>query len=76
MAALRGYASAVSNETEAWIGSLQPDDLERSIDLGALGFGQQTIAWVLSAGVIGHIQAHWGEICALKGLSGGRGFPV
>jgi hypothetical protein len=74
--ALREYARAVADETNAWIASLTPQDLERPLDLSTIGFGQQTVAWVLSAGVIGHIQSHWGEICALKGLQGGKGFPV
>ncbi len=73
---VRDYASAVAGATDVWLRSLAPQDLERKIDLSAFGFGEQTMAWVLSAGVVGHVQSHWGEICALKGLQGGKGFPV
>jgi hypothetical protein len=76
LGAFREYAGAVAAESDAWLASLSPDALERSVDLSSFGFGQRTIAWVLGAGVIGHIQSHWGEICALKGVDGGKGFPV
>ncbi len=73
--ALREYARAVAAQTDAWMAALSPSDLETSVDLSSFGFGTQTVAWVHSAGLISHVQSHWGEICALKGLSGGAGFP-
>lgn len=74
--AMRPYAGAVAAETDAWIAGLTAADLEREIDFSEAGFGHVTLAWALGAGVIGHVTSHWGEICALKGLRGGRGFPV
>lgn len=74
--AVRPYAQAVAQGTDAWLASLSPSDLERQIDFSAAGFGQVSLAWILGAGVLGHVTSHWGEICALKGLHGGKGFPV
>lgn len=72
---LRAYAAAVAAETDAYIASLTPADLNRTVDLTAFGFGQRTEGWVLGAGVLGHVLSHWGEICALNGVHGGQGFP-
>jgi len=73
--AVRRYGVAVGSATDAYIASLTPDDLDATIDLSAFGFGQQTRGWVLGAGVLGHVLSHWGEICALTGVLGGKGFP-
>lgn len=72
---LRQYAAAVAGATDAWLQTLRPADLDREIDLSSFGLGERTLGWVIGAGVIGHVQSHWGEICALKGLHGGKGFP-
>jgi hypothetical protein len=74
--ALRAYGNAVHEATDQYLAGLSDDDLNRPLDLSAAGFGEQTLAWVLSAGLIGHVLSHWGEIVCLKGLQGGRGFPV
>ncbi|MEX0749790.1 MAG: DinB family protein [Dehalococcoidia bacterium] len=74
--AVRPYARAVADETDAWLASLAPADLERDIDFSEAGFGHVTLAWTLGSGVLGHVTSHWGEICALKGLRGGKGFPL
>jgi hypothetical protein len=74
--ALHAYAEAVAADTDAYVAALTPDDLDRNIDLSSFGFDERSLGWVLSAAVVGHIQSHWGEICALNGLAGGRGFPV
>ncbi|MBI5289180.1 MAG: DinB family protein [Chloroflexi bacterium] len=72
---LRSYAAAVGEATDAFVGSLTPGDLDRAVDLSPFGFGERTLGWVLGAGVLGHVLSHWGEICALNGAHGGRGFP-
>lgn len=76
LAALRSYGEAVFAATDDYLASLTDPDLERSIDLSGVGFGRQSLAWVLSNGVLGHRLSHWGEICCLKGLQGAKGFPV
>lgn len=75
MPAFRQYAAAVAESTEQYVTSLTPADLDKAIDLSAFGFGEQSLGWVLGAGVLAHVLSHWGEICALNGLHGGRGFP-
>lgn len=74
--AVREYARAVYAASDAYLAGLKDADLERKLDLSAVGLGEQTLGWVLGAGVVGHVQAHWGEICCLKGIQGGQGFPV
>lgn len=74
--AFRDYARAVYAASDAYLAGLKDADLERRLDLSQVGLGEQTLGWVLGAGVVGHVQAHWGEICCLKGLQGGKGFPI
>ena len=74
--ALRDYASAVHLAAEGYLAGLGDQDLDRHIDLTAEGFGEQSLVWLLSAGMVGHVFAHWGEIACLKGLQGHRGLPV
>ena len=76
LAQLREYGGAVAAATDEWLATLAPEDLDRMIDLSAFGFGERSLAWVLGGAVIGHTQAHWGEISALRGLHGAKGFPV
>ncbi len=70
--AAREYASAVRQAAEVWLGSLAPEDLDRELDtpMGALALGQ-----MLESFVIWHISAHCGEISALKGCQGAKGYP-
>ena len=70
--AMYDYAQAVSNAVESWLGSLTPDDLERQIDTP---IGELSLAQVLETFVVWHISAHCGEISALKGCQGSRGYP-
>jgi DinB superfamily len=74
--ALDRYAAAVARSTDEFIASLSPDDLDRMIDLSTFGFGQRPLGWVLGAGVLGHVLSHWGEVSALKGMQGRKGFPL
>jgi hypothetical protein len=75
MPVLQRYAESVASSTDNYIATLRDGELDRSVDLSSLGFGQQSLAWVLGAGVLGHVLSHWGEICALNGLRGRQGFP-
>jgi hypothetical protein len=70
--ALHEYAQAVAEAAQGWLASLMPADLERKIDtpIGELELGQ-----MLETFVIWHINAHCGEISALKGCQGARGYP-
>lgn len=72
IAALHAYTKAVADATQAWLISLAPDDLERELEtpIGRLNVGQ-----MLETFVIWHINAHCGEISALKGCQGAKGYP-
>ena len=76
LAALQQYAQAVYAGSDQYLASLTDDALSRPIDLSAFGLGQQTLAWVLNNGVIGHARDHCGEVSCLKGLQGARGYPL
>jgi hypothetical protein len=70
----RTYAQAVYANSEAMLASVTEDDLARPLDLTALGLGNQTVGFLLGA-VIGNVFAHCGEISAIKGVQGLKGYP-
>ncbi|MCX7856033.1 MAG: DinB family protein [Anaerolineae bacterium] len=72
LAALHAYTGAVAEAIQGWLASLALEDLGRELDtpIGKLNIGQ-----VLETFVIWHINAHCGEISALKGCLGVRGYP-
>jgi hypothetical protein len=75
LAALRQYGQVVIADTEAYLDGLTADDLDRTIDLSAFGLGEPTVGWILNALVAGHLNNMAGEISALKGVQGARGYP-
>jgi hypothetical protein len=70
---LQEYAAAVFAQTDEYVQWLSDAELERVVDLGA--WGKQTVAEMLSSMVIGHIYSLTGEISALKGVQGAKGYP-
>ena len=72
IAALHAYTGAVAGAIQAWLASLTPEDLERKLEtpIGKLNVGQ-----TLEVFVIWHVNAHCGEISALKGCQGVQGYP-
>jgi DinB superfamily len=75
LAAVRDYGQSVFESTENYVGGLSDEDLDRPIDLSALGFGQPALSWAISNAVISHRLVHWGEIACLKGMQGQKGLP-
>jgi len=75
LAALRGYAEAVYEDTDGYFATLSDGELEREIDLTAMGFGRPGAAWVI-ANMLQNVALHCGEIAVLKGLQGDSGYPV
>jgi hypothetical protein len=73
--AIREYAKAVYANSDEYLSSLSPDDLDTPLDLSGAGIGQVTIGWVLSRLVVGHVDNIAGEISCLKGLQGLQGYP-
>lgn len=70
--ALHEYTRAVAADLDAWLGALTPADLDRAIHTP---IGDYCLALALDTFVIWHINAHCGEISALKGCLGARGYP-
>lgn len=76
LGALRQYARAVYAATDAYVASLSNKNLERVIDLSAMGQGQQTVAWMIGTALVSNLATHTGEISLIKGLRGARGYPM
>jgi hypothetical protein len=70
--ALHEYAHAVTEAIQGWLATLTPEDLERKMETP---IGELTLGQMLETFVIWHINAHCGEISALKGCQGVRGYP-
>lgn len=75
LAALRAYKNTVLADTEAYLDSLSDSDLDREVDLSSVGLGHKNVGWMLNALVAGHLHNMAGEISALKGVQGLRGYP-
>jgi hypothetical protein len=71
---LHRYAQAVYAATDSYLASLSDEDLNRPLDLSAIGLGQQTVGSFLSI-LVFNIHTHTGEIACLKGLQGLQGYP-
>jgi uncharacterized damage-inducible protein DinB len=69
---LHAYAGQVRRTAQNWLSSLTPQDLERKTRTTA---GEINEGQALELFVIWHISAHCGEISALKGCQGLKGYP-
>lgn len=72
---LREYSKAVYASTDAYLGSLTPADLDRTVDMSAAGMGSQSVGFLLTMILVGNNFAHTGEISSQKGLLGNKGYP-
>jgi hypothetical protein len=70
--ALHGYAQATAQALQDGVASLTPEDLKRTI---STPIGDYTMDHFLELFIIWHINAHCGEISALKGCQGLQGYP-
>ena len=75
MAALRQYSQAVYANTDAYLGYLKESDLDSEIDLSQWGVGKWQLGAFLVSFVLGHTHDMMGEISALKGVQGAKGYP-
>ena len=73
--ALQKYGQAVYVATDEYLASLTPEGLSRSLDLSALGLGQQPVSYILNALVV-NAAMHCGETSCLKGIQGLKGYPL
>ncbi len=69
---LHEYAGNVKNKTMGWLSSLTPADLARKRDTT---IGELTVGQMLDIYFVWHINVHCGEISALKGCQGAKGYP-
>ena len=69
---LHAYTQAVAEAGQAWLSTLTPDDLERQLETP---IGEMKLGQMIETFVIWHINAHCGEIAALKGCLGVKGYP-
>ena len=74
LAVAQAYSQAVFARTDDYVGSLSDDDLLEEVDLSAAGAGTQTRAAALSLLLLNSF-SHTGEVSALKGLQGEKGYP-
>ncbi|MCC7018826.1 MAG: DinB family protein [Ardenticatenales bacterium] len=72
---LADYTKAVFAQTDAYVSSLTPEDLDRPIDFTSWGLGHMPLGNVLTGMLLGNTFAHTGEISALKGTQGLQGYP-
>lgn len=75
LGAVNTYAQAVYAATDSYLMSISDPDLEKTLDLTPLGFGTQSVSFVLNL-VILNVYSHSGEISCLKGLNGVQGYPA
>jgi uncharacterized damage-inducible protein DinB len=69
---LHQFASEVESTVQEWLSSLTPADLERREETTA---GEINVGQAVELFIIWHIDAHCGEIAALKGCQGLKGYP-
>lgn len=67
------YAQRVYKATSEYIESLKEEDLDKELDLG--DWGKHTLADMLSNFIILHTANVTGEISAIKGVQGLKGYP-
>jgi hypothetical protein len=73
LAQARQYAQAVYKNTDDYLSALSESDLEKEIDVP--GFGKNSLAFYLGIAALIHPANHVGEISALKGVQGAKGYP-
>ncbi len=73
--ALSAYMQAVFAETQKFIRDADDATLNGSVDMSAIGYGQMPFPIWFSTFIVGHAHDVMGEISALKGVQGVKGYP-
>ena len=71
----REYVKAVFKNTEEYVAGLQPEELDRELDLTSAGMGKMSLASFITMTSVIHPNNHIGEISCMKGQQGARGYP-
>lgn len=74
-AILQAYAHAVYGATDSYLATLKAEDLDRIMEMPFPGSPPQSLQYVLTQVLIGHVNNHIGEIAAIKGVQGLKGYP-
>ena len=74
LTAMRNYAQAVYAATGEYLSSASDAELNRSIDLSAIGLDERTVGQLCGI-LLSNAQWHTGEIACLKGIQGAKGYP-
>ncbi len=75
MTQARTYAKAVYIATDKYLDTLTDANLTDDVDFSSWGMGMKPLSWALSGVIIGHINNLAGEISAIKGVQGLKGYP-
>lgn len=67
------YTKAVFMDTEKYINTLKDKDLTKEIDLG--NWGKKRLVDILIGFIVSHTNNLTGEISAIKGVNGAKGYP-
>ena len=70
--ALHEYSKAVFAEVDSYLASISDGDLQQEKEFG--GAGNQTVLWALNVLIL-NTYSHVGEISAIKGMQGLKGYP-
>ena len=71
--AARAYAQAVYAATDSYLAGLTDEELNRDLDLSAMGLGTMKVSYLINTMLI-DTAAHCGEISCIKGLQGAKGY--
>ena len=69
------YKRQVFAHTDGYLSGLSAEDLDRPFDLSSWGMGAMPVGQILTTMLLGNTYAHTGEISALKGTLGLKGYP-
>jgi hypothetical protein len=75
VAALKEFAAEVFSATEEFVANLDEEALGRMIDLSFVGLGEKSVADVITMLIVQHCDTFSGEISAIKGVFGLKGYP-
>jgi hypothetical protein len=76
MEELNAYAEKIFAETEEYVKNLTDEDLQKEADLSVFGMGKSTVAFVIASVITSNLNLHTGEISAIKGVQGLKGYPM
>lgn len=73
---LMDYMRAVFANTEAILAAMKAEEMDRTVDMSRFGYGTPTTAMWFGIFIIAHTHDISGEISAVKGLLGKKGYPA